>query len=587
MIGRLTRLFALAAAAILTTQPTAAQERFRVLVPDFYAQGGARRNFGRDAAEDLRELLEGLRTHQPISEDDLDDALDEYDLDMEDLDCLRTQQLATSINAQIALCVNFTETGETRTVTGIQFWDMTQSEALQVPEFTVTGRTGRMEAAQKIFEAFDGMVQLARAQQFCVEYAISRQWTEALTNCERAIELNPQAIATRERKARIHFEQSREEGIAEAEKTAFLQQALAELQEVLEINPFHEASLQLAGFVSVQLGDQAGGRAYYDQYLEVNPGADDVRLNIAYDMSQAGDPEGAMALVKVGIDANPENATLLGTYAGYAFQAAQLRQKEGQATDAGSMPPAAAAHYRDVISTLTKLQAMQGAETGATQLRMIVGSHIQLGEFADAERVANQVLATAPDDQITLSFLADAQQKQGRVDDAVATVSRIEAAYPDTRAGNIQVRQANWLMEAGRLSDALPYLRRAVERGEDASQISRLVFNEAVNRGVRQENWSYAISTLQAAKSFAINADTKADYDFWHGFALYNQGIALQKPQTLESARAAQPVFESARDLLTAGRAGAQRFNINIQQLLDAVNQYIEIQTVIIRRYGE
>jgi predicted Zn-dependent protease len=218
---------------------------------------------------------------------------------------------------------------------------------------------------------------------------------------------------------------------------------------------------------------------------------------------------------------------------------------------------------------------------------MIVGSHIQLAEYADAERVANQVLATTPNDQITLSFLADAQQKQGRVDDAVATVSRIEAAFPDTRAGNIQVRQANWLMEAGRLQDALPYLRRAVERGENANDISRLVFNEAVNKGVRQDNWSYAVSTLQAAKSFAIDATTKQDYDFWHGFALYNQGIAAQKPQTLESARAALPVFESARDLLTAGRPAASRFNINAQQLLDAVNQYIEIQNVIIRRYGE
>jgi tetratricopeptide (TPR) repeat protein len=587
MIGRLTKLFALAAAAILTTQPTEAQERFRVLVPDFYAQGGARANFGRDAAEQLRTQLEALRTHAPITEDDLDDALDEFDLDMEELDCLKTRQLATSMNAQIALCVNYTETGETRTVTGIQFWDMTQGEALDVPEFTVTGRPGIQEAAAKIFQAFDGMVQLARAQQFCVEYAISEQWTEALTNCERALELNPQAIATRERKARIHFQQSRAAGISEADKTTFLRQSLEELNKVLAINEFHEASLQLAGFVSVQLGDQAGGRRFYDRYLEVNPGADDVRRNIAYDMSQAGDPEGAMALVKKGLDANPENAQLLTDYAGYAFQAAQLAQAAGQRTDAGAMPPAAAAHYRDVISTLTKLQAMQGAETGATQLRMIVGSHIQLAEYADAERVANQVLATTPNDQITLSFLADAQQKQGRVDDAVATVSRIEAAFPDTRAGNIQVRQANWLMEAGRLQDALPYLRRAVERGEDANQISRLVFNEAVNKGVRTENWSYAVSTLQAAKSFAIDATTKQDYDFWHGFALYNQGIALQRPQTLESARAAMPVFESARDLLTAGRPAAARFNINAQQLLDAVNQYIEIQTVIIRRYGE
>jgi tetratricopeptide (TPR) repeat protein len=318
----------------------------------------------------------------------------------------------------------------------------------------------------------------------------------------------------------------------------------------------------------------------------VNPGDDNIRLNIAYDMSQAGDPEAAMGLVKQGIDAAPENAALLGTYASYAFQAAQKRQAEAQGAD-GGVNAAAAAHYRDVIATLSKLRAMQGAETPATQLRMIVGSHVQLGEFADAERVANEILATTADDQITLSFLADAQQRQGRIDDAVATVSRIEQINPDARPGNIQIRQANWLLGAGRLQDALPYFRRAVERGEDANQVSRLVFNDAVNKGVRAENWSYALTGLQAAKSFSIDAATKAEYDFWHGYVLYNQGIASQRPQTLESARASLPIFEQARDLLTAGRAGGTKAGVNVQQLLDAVNQYIEIQTVIIRRYGE
>jgi predicted Zn-dependent protease len=587
MIGRLTRLIALGAAAILTARSVEAQERFRVLVPDFYATQGARRNFGEDAAEQLREMLNGTRTHQPIELDEIEDQLDEFDMEMEELDCLKVRQLATQINANVALCAQYSESGETRELSGIQFWDMATSEPLDVPGFTATGRPGITEAAQKIFQAFDNMVQLTRAQQFCAEYALSQQWDNALTNCEQALALNPQAIGTRFRKANIHFQQARAEGVPEAQKREYFTQSLDELERILEINQFHEDALQLAGFVSIQLGDQEGGRAYYFKYLEVNPGDDNIRLNIAYEMSQAGDPEAAMALVKQGIDAAPENAALLGTYAGYAFQAAQKSQAEAQGDAGGGIPAAAAAHYRDVITTLSKLRAMQGAETQPTQLRMIVGSHLQLNEFAEAERAANDILATTPDDQITLSFLADAQQRQGRIDDAVATVSRIEQINPEARPGNIQIRQANWLVAAGRLQDALPYFRRAVERGEDANQVSRLVFNDAVNKGVRAENWAYALTGLQAAKSFAINADTKADYDFWHGYTLYNQGIAAQRPQTLESARASLPIFEQARDLLTAGRAGAQRSGVNVQQLLDAVNQYIEIQTVIIRRYGE
>jgi tetratricopeptide (TPR) repeat protein len=585
MFGRLTRLFAFAAAAFLTVRPADAQERFRILVPDFYATNGARRNFGEDAAEALRTLLDGLRTHAPIDIDEVEDQLDELDLDMEEMDCLKTRQLATAMNAQIALCAQYAETGESREVGGVQFWDMAQGEALDVPAFSVTGRPGIQEAAQKIFAAFDNMVQLARAQQFCAEYGGIGQWADALANCDRALALNPAAVGTRLQKARINFEQGRVEGVAEARKRELYTLALADLNEVLEVNAFHEGALQLAGFISVQLGDEQGGRAYYRKFLEVNPGADDVRLTIAYDMAQAGVPEDAMALVKEGLDKAPDNPQLLGTYAGYGFQAAQKAAAAAQASDAG-MSAAAQALYREVIATLDKLRTIQGAETQPTQLRMIVGSHLQLGEFADAERVANEILAITPDDQITLSFLADAQQRQGRVDDAVATVSRIAQLNPEARAGNIEIRQGNWLLGANRLSDALPFFRRAVERGENPDQVSRLVYNEAINKGVRTESWAYAVTALQAAKSFDISASTKAEYDFWHGYTVYNQGMAAQKPQTLESARASLPIFEQARDLLTAGRAGAPR-NINIQQLLDAVNQYIEIQTVIIRRYGE
>ena len=587
MIGRLTRVSILAAAAILTAVPAEAQERFRVLVPDFYAPRGTRRNFGRDAAEVLRDLLNTLRTHAPIERRAIDRAADEVDLDMEDLDCIKTRQLATQIDANVALCATYTEADETREITGIQFWDIGIGEALDVPAITVSGQDADKEAAQQIFAAFDRMVQLARAQQFCAEYATSQQWDNALTNCVQALDLNPGAIATRMRKSRIHFEQAREGGIPEAEKSQYFQQALEEIDTVLEGDPFHEEALQLAGFVAIQLGDEDRGRGYYSRYLEVNPGADQVRLNIAYDMAEAGDPEGAMGLVRQGLETAPENTELLTSYATYAYAAADKRVKEVRASDAGAaVPPEAANLYREVINNLNKVAAIRGAETPAQNRRTVIASHLQIGEAADAQRVAQELLATEQNDEIALSFLADAQHRQGRLDDAIATVSRIGEVNPDQRPEAIQIRQGNWLMEVGRVDDGLGYFRQAVERGMDANQVARIVFGDAVNRGVRQENWPYAIRGLTAAKSFQVDAATRSEFEFWHGWSLYHQGMALQQPQTLESARAALPVFEQARDLFNAGRAAASRSGVNIQQLLDAVNQYIEIQEVIIRRYG-
>jgi hypothetical protein len=69
MIGRRTRSLALAAAALLTALPgrVQAQEnsRYRVLVPDFFATGGAKKGFGGDVAEGVRKNLEGQATHPP------------------------------------------------------------------------------------------------------------------------------------------------------------------------------------------------------------------------------------------------------------------------------------------------------------------------------------------------------------------------------------------------------------------------------------------------------------------------------------------------------------------------------------------
>ncbi len=582
MFGRLTRILALAVAAILIVTPAEAQGRFKVLVPDLYALEGADRGFGEDIAEELRDLLEGLPTHQPIDRDEIEDQLDEFDMRMRDLDCLRTRQLATQIEAQIALCAQFSGRKESAEITGIQFWDMTVSEALDVDPITVTGRDSDKVAAQQIFEAFDRMVQLARAQQFCAEYALSQQWDNALRNCEQALDLNPAAIATRARKARIHYEQAQEES-NEAAKQEYLRQSLESLGAVLDGNEFHEEALQLAGVVSIQMNNEEQGRLYFGRYLEVNPGADQIRLNIAYDMSQAGDPEGAMALIQQGLDGAPENADLLTYYATYAFAAANKRAGETQ-TDA-EMSPQAKSLYRETIATLNKIAAIQGAETPLATWRTVIASHLQLGENAEAEAVARRTLESTADDTFVLSFLADALQRQGRIDEAVATLTRVEGLAPETP--NLQIKQANWLMLDGRLNDAIVYLRKAVELEQASTdEVALMIFGDAVNKGVRAENWTYALRGLLAAKQFRVTSANRAQFDFWHGWTIYHQAMEAQQPQDLASAQRAMPMFEQARDLFNAGRPFARQSGMNLQQILDAVNQYIEIQTVIIRRFG-
>ena len=586
MNGRHIRSLALAAAALLTALPgrVQAQEnsRYRVLVPDFFVLNGAKKGFGEDVAEELRKRLDGLVTHQPIEKKEINDQLRTFKMKMEELDCLKTRQLATQINANLALCASFTDMGaEAHELANIEFWDMQTGEPLQVANISVSGKDGKLQAAEHIFQAFDRMVQLAKAQQFCADYANSQQWDNAMRNCDQALALNPNAVGTRMRKARIYFEQAQAE-TNDAAKKPFFQQSLDELKKVLAQNEFHEEALQLAGYESIQLGDPVGGRDYYKKYLEVNPEADQVRLKIAFDMAQAGDPEGAMGFVKVGLDAAPNNADLLEYYAGYGIAAANKRAEAATGDAGAGLPAEAQALYREVIGALNKVVGIRGDSTGVSQLRSLVVSHLALGDAVTAEAAARKALALHPGEALIWAQLADALQRQGKIDEAVATLTKVQEIQPDYP--NIGLRQGNWLVQAGRMDDALPFFKKAVTQGTDPNTVARMVYSDAANNGVRKENWPYALKGLLAAKSFDVNADTKAELDFWHGWTIYHQSMALEKPQNFETATRTKPMFEQAKALFAAGRPFAQKSNVNLQQIMDAVDTYIEIETVLIKR---
>jgi hypothetical protein len=71
---------------------------------------------------------------------------------------------------------------------------------------------------------------------------------------------------------------------------------------------------------------------------------------------------------------------------------------------------------------------------------------------------------------------------------------------------------------------------------------------------------------------------------FWHGFALYSDAVELQAAQTLATAQATLPLFEEALDLFAAAGSYPSSVNVNMAQLVDATNTYIEIQNAMIRR---
>ena len=112
MLGRIRLILSFVLAILLVGPATLMaqnQGRFNVLIPYFEPLGDADDDFGKDASEELRDLINTLATHQPVDEDDIEDEADRFDLDMDELNCIRTRQLSSQMNAEVALCASYTE----------------------------------------------------------------------------------------------------------------------------------------------------------------------------------------------------------------------------------------------------------------------------------------------------------------------------------------------------------------------------------------------------------------------------------------------------------------------------------------------
>lgn len=146
-----------------------------------------------------------------------------------------------------------------------------------------------------------------------------------------------------------------------------------------------------------------------------------------------------------------------------------------------------------------------------------------------------------------------------------------------------QSQTLNELIQQGRFEEAVALAGNASP--EEAAEAARLIFNQAYTFGHQQRDFDYAIRGFSAGKQLVdMSHPLWEQLSFWHGFALYSQGIEAQAAQTLASAEIALPMFEQARDLFAEAGDYPASVNVNMGQLLEATDTYIEIQNAVIRR---
>lgn len=577
MLGRLKLVIvASAVGAVLVPAMVAAQDggRFRVIIPYFEPLEGARDNFGRDASEELRDLMNTLATHEAMDRGDIEDEAENFNLEMRDLNCLTTIQLASQIRVPVAICATYTETPDRNRTVNATIRDIEAGEEFVLDQFTVGERDGDKEAAQQIFAQFDRYNNQVRATAFCSDYAASQQWEDALRQCDAALEINPEATSTRFLRSQLLRELDRNS------------ESLEEAELVLGTDPFHEGALQLAGYLATVEGDAEAGRQFYRQYLDINPGNVAIRMRIAYEQAQAGDAVGAMEFIAVGLEVEPDNADLNEQFGNFAFTAASDAQTAYTMSTPGAegLAPEAAGYYRQAIDAYMKVFAERGAEMPEGRLRNIVAAHIQLEEFGEAITKGEQFLEAHPESEVLWSFYGDALQREGRLDDAIVALDRVLELNPTHP--NAALRQGNWLIQAGRVDEAVAKLTEyARQNPAQADQAGRMVFADAYQKGYQADDYAYAIRGFTAAKQIpGLSEGLTRQLNFWHGFSLYSVTFPQADAQTLASAQATLPQFQEVLRLLADTREYTAANNINLDQILGAAQQYIDIAEAIIER---
>ena len=578
MIGHRPMGFVVAVLFVLTflgSIPLEAQQtvtgRWRVLIPDFQPLNNEDDDFGKDLADELRDLIDDMLTHSAVDEDDIKDALKQYDLDMEDLTCITAIQLSAQNNYQVALCARYAGSKEEWNIQRIRFVDVATQEEFTVDPIKSADKMEK-QAAQQIFDSFELFVEQQRVAHSCRDYAQSQIWDRALENCDRALELSPTSNTSRYTRANVLRQTDRYE------------ESLAEIQRLLERDAYHQNALLLGGFLATNLGRTEVARDFYNRYLQQDPRNASVRANVAYDLVQQGDALGGMLVIEEGVALDPDNIAFYEQLGNYAFIGAEEVRRESGIDGSDAMTPELRELYGKAIAAYERVFVEKGEETLVSQLRNVTAAQLQLGNVDEAIAFGERAVQSHPEDASLRDIHARALKEAGMITEAVAALAAIEEIDPDWPS--LHLRMGSWLIEVGRVEEAVPVLETAVAKGSAPDGAANMIFAYAFNNYIQPTVKDYPrfLTLILLAEGFDVTGPTRQQYEFYHGYALFSYAIVLQAPETLESANRTLPMFQESRTHFQLGKGYADRTQGQYQQYMENAAVYIEIQEGLILR---
>lgn len=576
-------------AAGVSPTPAVAQdgnvgERITIMVPDLAPRSGANDRFGQRVSGELRDLISELHTHQTVSSGDIRDARRQLDLAHEELyECIKARQLAMRMNWGLVLCGEYQDIGNGQVQVDAKFVGSASGDEFEVPQFTASARNTD-QAAQTILQTFDQWQTQLRHTVFCQQYMESETWDRAMENCDRALEINPTSIDALYMKAFILRETDRPD------------QSLAALDNLLEVNPIHEDALKLAGIVATESGSPVQAREYFDRFMELNPDDVGVRLTVATDIANAGDPAAAMLIAQEGRDALPDTVvdmtltTYIGHFAAQAASKAEVALSNGgeEVLDPATGQPVDSAtvrgYYETAADAYEQVYAAEGTETDPTILERLIVAQFKLGRYDDAVALGQTAVELDPENASLWDAYSRALQEAGQPQEALAALERTDQLGGG--GSSLAQRKASLQMQLGDTNRAVASLVSGVQAGQiDPANAFNIVFRAAYVDNFQRGRLEPAYNLLEAAGPLAQREQDRLTRNFWRGYIRFEQAKAAHEPMTAASAQRAKPLFQRALELFRASQGYEQyHASANVGQLIENAQRFIEIEDALIRR---
>ena len=543
------------------------------------------RRFGERIAEEVREALEIFPGYIAIERDDARDLIDQYDLDERTMSPIEWQQLAMQMNAGLVMRGTAVQTDEGVEVY-VTFTEPGTGDELPMQAFTVPDDDSHEEAAQAVMGQFGTAVEYARSLAFCAEYVSSEQVADAINNCNAALALSPES-------QRAHYWRGRAYMLDEAWGSA-----AADLQRVVNEDQSDTDAIESLAFTYAQLGDGARSLQYYERYLDFYPDRVDIRLRIAYDLTQAGSWGEAVVLLQDGVERAPDNEELLEYLAGAALQAGQTG---GEVTDPDMI--------RAAVEASDRLVSIQGDAVSPTTLSNATNAYMLIEEFDNALAFSDRALqaisgsdGTNGDGEMSREeLLAQVHGSRARIydrmDDPATGVGELETALEyDPDLANGQQQLGTLKLKSGDGEGAVEAFRAAVADGADPDRIANAIFSLGFATHFQAQQQVYTTPTaidvgeivtslelFSAAAEFAQLPATAEQIHFFMAFGYYMQGIAYdgrnQDDEACGPARNALSAFQNVAPHL--GQSGTYQA-ASQQGIREAIEQQIYRQEQII-----